>query len=62
MPISITIPTLGKPKNVKDAVIAVLTNEWPLTARKIYNKTKNMSLNVSYQAVHKAVSELALEK
>jgi len=58
MPISVTIPTLGKPKNVKDAVIAVLTNEWPLSARKIYNKVRNMGLNVSYQAVHKAVCEL----
>ena len=58
MPISITIPTLGKPKNVKDAVIAVLTNEWPLSAKKIYNRIRNMGLNVSYQAVHKALCEL----
>jgi len=61
MPISVTIPTLGKPKNVKDAIISILTNEWPLSTRKIYNRVKNMGLDVSYQAVHKSISELVSE-
>jgi len=58
MPISLTIPTLGKPKNVKDAIIFILTNEWPLSARKIYNRVKNNGLSVSYQAVHKTINQL----
>jgi len=58
MPISITIPSLGKPKTVKDAIISILTGEWPLSARKIYNRVKNMGLDVSYQAVHKTTREL----
>ena len=58
MPLSVTIPTLGKPKSVKDAVISVLSHEWPLSARRIYTKVKSIGLDVSYQAVHKAIIEL----
>jgi hypothetical protein len=58
MPITVTIPTLGKPKKVKDAIISILTKEWPLSARKIYNRVRNMCLDVSYQAVHKTINEL----
>jgi len=59
MPLSVTIPTLGKPKSVKDAVISVLSHEWPLTAKKIYNIIrKTHSLSVSYQAVHKVLAEM----
>ena len=59
MPLSVTIPTLGKPKSVKDAVISVLSKEWPLTAKKIYNIIrKTHGLSVSYQAVHKVLAEM----
>jgi len=62
MPISVTIPTLGKPKTVKDAVIFVLSTEWPLTARKIYNKVrKSYGMSVTYQAVHKVLKQMAEE-
>jgi len=44
----VTIPSVGKPKTVKDAVIAVLINEWPLSARKIYNRVKEYGFSVSY--------------
>ena len=61
MPISVDIPTLGKPKTVKDAVISVLTNEWPLSSKQIYIKVRKMNLDVSYQAVHKVLKEFVSE-
>lgn len=61
MPTSVIIPTLGKPKTVKDAVISILSTEWPLTTRKIYSKVKNMDLDVSYQAIYKALNEFVTE-
>jgi DNA-binding PadR family transcriptional regulator len=58
MPITLTIPTLGKPESVKDAVISILSTEWPLSTRKIYNSVKKEGLDVSYQAVHKTLKLL----
>ena len=57
MTISITIPNIEKPRTVKDAIISILASEWPITARKIYHGVKNSGINVSYQAVHKALGE-----
>lgn len=58
----VSIPNLEKPKNVKDAVIAALSQEWPLSAKKIYNRVmKNYNLSVSYQAVHKAIKQMTEE-
>ncbi len=62
MSMKLTIPIMGKPKTVKDTVIGVLSREWPLTARKIYNKVrKTYGLDVTYQAVHKALIEMLEE-
>ena len=61
MPISVTLPTLGKPKTVKDAVVSVLSKEYPLSTRKLHNKVRNTGLSVSYQGVYKAVNELVEE-
>ncbi len=61
MPFCVTIPTLGKPKNVKDAIISILTNEWPLSAKKIYFRVRNKGMAVSYQAVHKSISDLVTD-
>ena len=58
MSMGITIPALGKPDNVRDAVVAVLVNEWPLSAKQIYDRTTDMGLSVSYQAVYKTISKL----
>jgi len=59
MPINVTIPSIGKPKSVKDAIISILSKEWPLTAKKIYNIVrKTHGLSVSYQAVHKVLAEM----
>lgn len=59
MPVELSIPLLGKKKTVKDYIISILSSEWPLSSRKIYNiLTKRYNVAVSYQAVHKAIKEL----
>ena len=48
---------------VKDAIVNVLRNEWPLSLKEIYFAViKNYSLNVSHQAVHKALKKLVENK
>ncbi len=58
MTLTITIPNINKPKTVKDAVVSFLVQEWPLSAKKLYNKVRKAQFEVSYQAVHKAIKEL----
>jgi len=60
MAFNILIPDIdNKPKNTKDAVINVLTYEWPLTLRQIYYRIKKRyGYSSSYQSVYKAVKEL----
>jgi hypothetical protein len=62
MTLTITIPGLGKPKTVKDAVISILAKEWPLTTRKLHNDVRGMGISATYQAVHKALRELENEE
>jgi predicted transcriptional regulator len=60
MAFEITIPQL-KPKNktTKDLIIAILSENWPLTSKKIYNIVRNSyNINVTYQAVHKTIKQL----
>jgi len=60
MPFNILVPELNsKPKNSKDAIINILTTEWPLTLKQIYYKIKKQyNYASSYQSVYKAVKEL----
>ncbi len=52
-------PRPQRKKPLKNMIIYSLVSEWPLTVRKIYNKTKNNNgIDVTYQAVFKAVKEL----
>ena len=61
--LNLTIPDIAnKPKNTKDAVISILTTDWPLTLRGIfYNIKKRFNYTSSYQSVYKAVKELVHE-
>lgn len=44
---------------VKNIIIDILSEEWPLTAKKIYNRIKkDHRKNISYQAVFKALGEM----
>lgn len=64
MPLEVALPMMGNnKKTVKDHIINILTYEWPLSARKLYNiLQKRYTLNMSYQAVHKSVKELLEQK
>jgi hypothetical protein len=48
--------------STKQKIIIILTDEWPLTAKKIYNRLqKEFKTNITYQAVHKIIKELTIE-
>jgi hypothetical protein len=47
----------------KDLIIKVLTEEWPLSAKEIFNRAKRLSSGpMTYQAVHKTLGVLEDEK
>ncbi len=52
-----------KGKSTQELIIEILSNEWPLTTKQIFNKLKrNYGTNISYQAVHKHLKEMIEEK
>ncbi|MFH1256819.1 MAG: hypothetical protein V1494_06025 [Candidatus Diapherotrites archaeon] len=57
------VPQLnGKASSTRDKVISLLSNEWPLSARKIHNAlAKGNGFSSSYQATHKIISQLVLD-
>ena len=47
----------------KDAIVSILSSEWPLTMKEIYFAAiRQHALNVSYQAMHKATKQLIQQK
>lgn len=59
MVLNLVIPELNSKPGTKDAVISILTIEWPLSLRAIFYKIKaKYNYGFSYQAVFKAVKEL----
>lgn len=58
--IFLVIPQIGISEgSVKDIVIAILCDKWPLTPKSIYNIMKRQyAICVSYQAVHKVIKQL----
>jgi len=55
----ISLLEMGKTKkrNVREAILSVLSTEFPLSIKKIYNKVKKEhNLDVSYQAVFKIIN------
>lgn len=43
----------------KETIVELLSQEWPLSAKKIFHKlSKRHNLSITYQAVHKALTEL----
>ncbi len=64
MSFEIVLPgTNEKENSVKDLIISILIDNWPLTLKKVYNQIKKKySVSVTYQAVHKAITELKEKK
>ena len=59
MGLNFFVPFSGTKHGVKDYVITILSYNWPLSVKKIYNLIKKKySLNITYQAVYKTVHEL----
>jgi len=54
------ITHIGK-KSTRAMILQVLTEEFPLTAKKIYNKIKSSGSSVTYHAVYDRISELVKE-
>jgi len=58
MTINITMPELNS-TSTKDKVISILSRTWPLTTKEIYNALqREYGCEISYQAVHKLISQL----
>lgn len=58
---NISLLDMGKIKkrSVRETIISILSREFPLSIKKIYNKVKKeYNLNVTYQAVFKIIKEM----
>jgi biotin operon repressor len=52
-----------KSGNVKNTLVQKLSKQWPMSAKQLSNTLqREYALNISYQAVHKALQELEKEK
>jgi hypoxanthine-guanine phosphoribosyltransferase len=61
---SISLLEMGRTKkrSVREAVISILSNEFPLSTKKIFNRVKkDHNLSVTYQAVFKSIQEMIVE-
>lgn len=57
----ISLLDMGKTKkrNTREAIIQILSNEFPLTIKKVYNHVKKeYKLDITYQAVFKLINEM----
>jgi hypothetical protein len=54
-----TLSSFGRTDSSKGVIIQILGEEWPLSAKEIFNRVKkNSGQPISYQAVHKTLGEL----
>lgn len=52
-----------KPKTVRDEIVTILGNEFPLTAKEIFVRVQRQNTKgITYQAAHKALKEMLAEK
>lgn len=60
MTFDLAVPQLNpKSKSTKDHIILILSEEWPLSAKEIYNRLlRKRTTEISYQAVHKTLNEM----
>ncbi len=56
------VASLPGGKSTKSQIVGILSKEWPLSCRKIYNRlTKEKGSDITYQAAHKAVIQMVDE-
>jgi len=59
----LSIPFLGRESGTKEKIIFLLSQQWPLSTKKIHSALeKQYSLNVTYQAIHKLLKQMEAEK
>jgi DNA-binding PadR family transcriptional regulator len=60
MSLDAAVPRDRNERTTKDGIVYILSQNWPLSARKIYSSLKknNNGRDVSYQAVHKTLKSL----
>jgi hypothetical protein len=53
---------IGKSSTTKDTIIQILSEEWPLTVKQIYERVqKKADKAITYQAVHKTLKQMFVE-
>lgn len=55
------IPFSGGSQRVRDQVLVILSEEFPLTVKELYNRISKQGHEITYQAVHKVVAQLMEE-
>ena len=45
-------------KSTKELLISILSSNWPLSAKELFFQLKKTGISVTYQAVHKSLTEL----
>ncbi|MFH0969993.1 MAG: hypothetical protein V1776_00855 [Candidatus Diapherotrites archaeon] len=55
------VPFTGGSQRVRDYVLVILSEEFPLTVKEIYRQVLKQGNNVTYQAVHKVITQLLSE-
>lgn len=55
------VPFTTSGQRVRDQLLVILSEEFPLTAKELYNRISRQGHEVSYQAVHKVILQLQKE-
>ena len=59
---NLNLPKLSAAKSTKDQIISLLSENWPLSAKEIYNRLqREQASEITYQAVHKTLGEMSEE-
>jgi DNA-binding PadR family transcriptional regulator len=57
------VPKFFDTKNVSEAILCILSEEWPLTMKGIYNRLRyKYSLDVTQQGTHKQLKKLVRQE
>lgn len=58
---SSTIPFSGGSSRVRDKLLFILSSDFPLTVKQLYSRIEREGQDVTYQAVHKVITQLIEE-
>lgn len=60
---TLNVSLFGKEQSTRNLIISILSNDFPLSAKQIHFQLKKVSgKSVSYQAVHKLLKEMEIER